>query len=79
MCYSYAIRELGCQVCFSVKFWADVVRDTAFRPSMIPDSRTAERYRSFATNVLPLLLLEVPLSLRQVTWFQYDGAEARCG
>jgi hypothetical protein len=31
MGYSYAIRKRGCQVCFSVNFWADVVGNIPFR------------------------------------------------
>jgi len=68
MGYSYAIRQRGCQVCFSANSWADVVGDIAFRPYKIPYSLTAQRYRNF-----------VPLSVRQVLWLQYDSAEAHCG
>jgi hypothetical protein len=70
MGYSYAIRQRGCQVCFSANCWTHVVGDIAFRPYKIPDSLTAQRYRKFATDVSPVLLVEVPLPVRQVLWLQ---------
>jgi hypothetical protein len=76
---SHEIRNRGCQVCFSVNFWADVVGNVAFRLYTIPDSLTVHRCRNFATNVVQVLLVEVPLSVRQVLRFQYDDTEARCG
>ena len=66
MGYSYSIRQRGCQVGFSANFWADVGGGIAFRPCKIPDSLTAQRYRNFATNVLTMLLVEVPFNVRQV-------------
>ena len=77
--YSYAIRQRGCQVCFSTNFGTEIVGDIAFIPYKIPDSRTAQRYLNFATNILPVMLVEVPLSVRQVLWLQYNGSEAYCG
>lgn len=79
MRYCYAIRKRGCKVCFRVYFWADVAGNIAFRLYTIPDGPTAYRYLNFATNVVPVLLVEVLLSVRQVLRFQYDGTEARCG
>jgi len=58
---------------------ADVVGDIAFGPYKISDSLTVQRYRNFVSNVLPVLLVEVPLSVRQVLLLQYDSAEAHCG
>jgi hypothetical protein len=79
MGYCYAIRKRRCQVCFRVNFWADVAGNIAFRLYTIPDGPTAHRYHNFATNVVPVLLVEVLLSVRQVLRFQSDGTEARCG
>jgi hypothetical protein len=48
-------------------------------PYLLPDRLTAQRYRDFLETVLPGLLEDVPLAVRQSLWFQHDGAPAHCG
>jgi hypothetical protein len=72
----HAIRERGCQVCFRVSVWAGIVGDIVVGPYLLPGRLTAQRYRDFLKTVLPGLLEDVPLTVRQRLWFQHDGAPA---
>jgi hypothetical protein len=48
-------------------------------PYLLPDRLTAQRSRDFLETVLPGLLEDVPLAVRQRLWFQHDGAPAHYG
>jgi hypothetical protein len=61
----HAIRKRGYQVRFSVSVWAAIVGDIVVGPYLIPDRLTAQRYRDFPETVLPGLLEDVPLAVRQ--------------
>jgi hypothetical protein len=69
----HAMRERGYQVRFSVSIWAGIVGDIVVGPYLLPDRLTAQRYRDFLETVLPGLLEDVPLAVRQRLWFQHDG------
>jgi hypothetical protein len=45
---------------------------------LLPDRLTAQRYLDFLETVVPGLLEDVPLVVRQRLWFQHDGAAAHC-
>jgi hypothetical protein len=75
----HAIRERGYQARFSVSVWADIVGDIVVGPYLLPDRLIAQRYRDFLETVLPGLLENVPLAVRQRLWFQHDGAPAHYG
>jgi hypothetical protein len=75
----HAIRERGYQVSFSVGVSASIVGDTVVNPYLLPDRLTAQRYRDFLETVLPGLLADVPLAVRQRLWFQHDAAPAHYG
>jgi hypothetical protein len=47
-------------------------------PCLLPGKLTAHWY-NFLETVLPGLLEDVPLAVRQVLWFQHDGAPAHYG
>jgi hypothetical protein len=75
----HAIRERGYQVRFSVSVWAGIVGVTVVGPYLLPDRLTAQRYHGFLETVLPGLLEDVPLAVRQRLWFQHDRAPAHYG
>jgi hypothetical protein len=74
----HTIRERGYQVRFSVSVLAGIVGDIVVGPYLLPDTLT-QRYRDFLETVLPGLLEDVPLAVRQSLWFQHDQAPAHYG
>jgi hypothetical protein len=72
----HAIRERGYRVRFSFSVWDGIVGDIVVAPYLLPDSLTVQRYCDFLETVLPGLLENVPLAVRQRLWFQHDGAPA---
>jgi hypothetical protein len=75
----HAIRERKYQIRFSVSVWAGIIGDIVVGPYLLSDLLTAQRYRDFLETVLPGLLEDVPLAVRQRLWFQHEGAPARYG
>jgi hypothetical protein len=75
----HAICERGYQARFSVRVWAGIVGDIVVGPCLLSERLTAQRYREFLETVLPGLLEDVPLAVRQRLWFQHDGARAHYG
>jgi hypothetical protein len=65
----HTIRERGYQVRFSVCVWAGISWDIVMSPHLLPDRLTAQRYRDFLETVLPELLEDMPLAMRQRLWF----------
>jgi hypothetical protein len=61
----HGIRERGCHVRFSLSVSAGIVRGLPLAPERL----AAQRYRDILQNVLPRLLEDVPLALRQRLWF----------
>jgi hypothetical protein len=61
----HAIRERGCHVRFSLSVWAGIVGALPWAP----DRLAAQQYHDFLGTVLPGLLEDVPLALRQRLWF----------
>jgi hypothetical protein len=51
-------------------FGVESSRDIAVGPYLLPERLTAQRYRDILETVLPGLLEDVPLSVRQGLWFQ---------
>jgi hypothetical protein len=75
----HAVSERGYQVRFSLSVWAGIVGIIVVGPYLLPDKLTAQRYRDILETVLPGLFEDVPLAVRQRTWFQQDGAPAHYG
>jgi hypothetical protein len=48
-------------------------------PNLLPDTRTTQPYRDFLETVLPGLLEDVSLAVRQRLWLQINGASAQYG
>jgi hypothetical protein len=54
---------------FGVNVWAGFVGNIVLGPYLLPDRPTAQRCREFLETVLPGLLEDVPLAVRQRLWF----------
>lgn len=54
--------------------WAGIVDGHVIGPYLLPARLTGAAYLIFLQDVLPLLLDDVPLHVRQELWFQHDGA-----
>jgi hypothetical protein len=54
--------------------WAGIVGDTVVGPYLLPNKLTAQQYREFIETVLPGLLEDEPLTVRNRLWFQHNGA-----
>jgi hypothetical protein len=75
----HAIRERGYKVRFSVIVWAGIVGDIVVGLYLLPDRLTAQRYRDFLETLLPGLLEDVPLAVRQHLRFQHDELQRTMG
>ncbi|GFV90698.1 uncharacterized protein TNCV_2224141 [Trichonephila clavipes] len=60
---------------FSINVWAGIVHNNLVGPYILP-SRLTGTYNIFLQEVLPELLVDVPLSVRNRMWFQHDGTPA---
>ena len=67
-------RESHFQVRFSVNVWAGIIGDHVVGPYIFPQRLTGQSYSIFLDEVLPQLLENVPLHIRNQSWFQHDGA-----
>lgn len=56
--------------------WAGIVNDYLIGPYLLPTRLNGRCYRIFLEEVLPELLQEVPIGVRNQMWFQHDGAPA---
>lgn len=61
---------------FSVNMWAGIINDYLIGPYILPPRLTGRIYSIFLEEVLPGLLEDIPLDIRQHLWFQHDGAPA---
>ena len=61
---------------FSINVWAGCIGDYLLGPVVLPRRLTGQTYLDFLQNMLPLLLEDVPLGLRQAMWLMHDGAPA---
>lgn len=69
----------GYQEKFSVNVWAGIIGDHLIGPYILPNRLNAPVYLVFLRDILPELLENVPLHIRQDMWFQHDGAPAHFG
>ncbi|KAJ4432160.1 hypothetical protein ANN_20776 [Periplaneta americana] len=52
------------------------LRESSIRPYLLPNSLHGDNYFVFLRDVLPELLENIPLNIRERIWFQHDGAPA---
>lgn len=75
----HAIYEAGHQVKFSVNVWAGVIGNFLVGPYILPNRLNSPTYLVFLRDILPELLEDVPIQIRETMWFQHDGAPAHYG
>ena len=61
---------------FGVNVWDGILGDRLIGPYSLPFHLNGQRYSNFVDCVLPELLEDVPLNVRQMMYFQHDGAPA---
>ena len=59
---------------FSVNAWAGIVHNHLVGPYLFPNTLRDDNYLGFVRDVLPQLLENIPLNIRERIWFQHDGA-----
>ncbi|CAH1958902.1 unnamed protein product [Acanthoscelides obtectus] len=71
----HAVRRAHFQQTFSVNVWAGMVNGMLIGPFILPNRLDGMQYLDFLRNILPSLLEDVPLSVRQSMWFLHDVFE----
>ncbi|CAH1991692.1 unnamed protein product [Acanthoscelides obtectus] len=69
----HAVRRAHFQQTFSVNVWAGMVNGMLIGPFILPNRMDGMQYLDFLRNILPSLLEDVPLSVRQSMWFLQYG------
>lgn len=72
--HPHATRRTNFQQKFSINMWAGIIGHTLIGPYELPRQLRGDSYLNFLENVLPGLLEELPLNIRQDMWFLHDGA-----
>ncbi|GFX14633.1 uncharacterized protein TNCV_4016311 [Trichonephila clavipes] len=72
----HAIRPHGAQRKCSINVWAGIVGDCLLGPYILPKRLNGSVYLTFLQEVLPEMLNDVPMPIRQRIRFQHDGAPA---
>lgn len=75
----HATLVRGYQEKFSVNVWAGIIGDYLIGPYILPNRLNSPVYLVFLRDILPGLLEDVPLNIRDGMWFQHDGAPAHFG
>lgn len=70
------IREGHFQTIYSTNVWCGILGNQIVGPYFFRDSLNGNTYLNFLRNILPVLLQNVNLQVRQDLWFQQDGAPA---
>ncbi|KAG1672396.1 hypothetical protein GQR58_015989 [Nymphon striatum] len=67
-------RSRSFQSRFSIIVWAGIIGDYLIGPHILADRMNGDAYAQFLQNVLPGLLVGVPVRILRRMWFQQDGA-----
>lgn len=70
------LREVEYQRQWSVNVWCGILGNKIIGPYFIDGALTGQKYSTFLTETLPVLLENIPLNVRQVMWYQHDGCPA---
>jgi len=65
------MREVDRQRPWSINVWAGILNDKIIGLHFI-DRLNSRKYAQILTEVLPLLLENLPLNVRQLMWYQQD-------
>jgi hypothetical protein len=68
------IHQRGYRVRFGFSFWAGIVRDIVVGSHLLLDRLTVQQCRGFMETILPGLLEDVHLAVRQRLWFHHYRA-----
>lgn len=74
-----AIFVAGHQEKFSINVWAGIIGNFLVGPYILPNRLNSPTYLVFLRDILPELMEDVPLLVRENMWFQHDGAPAHYG
>lgn len=72
-------RERAFQRRWSINIWCGLLKNSVIGPHIFPNALSAATYREFLNENLPVLLDDIPLNIRQVLWYQHDGAPPHFG
>jgi len=70
------LREVNHQKPWSVNVWCGIVNDQIIGPYFIDGTLNSHVYKQFLEQILPQLLENIPLNIRQSMWYQQDGCPA---
>lgn len=70
------LRQVDKQHPWSVNVWCGIIGGSIIGPYFFDGNLTGNQYAAFLENILPILLEEIPLGIRQTMWFQQDGCPA---
>jgi hypothetical protein len=70
----HSIRQSSFQQRFIVNFWTGIVNDYIIGPCVIRDRLDGAPYANFLQEMLPVLLEDVHLYVRESMGFERDGA-----
>lgn len=70
----HAIKVNHYQHEFKINVWAGIIDNFVIGPAILPQSLNGANYLDHLRNVLPELIEDLPLALRQSMWFMHDGA-----
>lgn len=73
------IRQSSFQHEFSANVWIGVISNNLCGPHFLPPRLNANLFHDFLENILPEVIEDVPLNLREECWMQLDGAPAHYG
>lgn len=69
-------RVKGSQRRFNLNVWMGIIDNYLIGPYFLPEHLNGEFYEDFLRNELPLLLEDLPLTLRRDMRYQHDGCPA---
>ena len=70
----HGIVEASHQQRCSINVWVGIIGDRLLGPVVLPQRLNEGTYLAFLQNMLPPLLENVPLTIRQTMWLQHNGA-----
>lgn len=72
-------KETAFQRRFDVTVWAGIINNTLIGPKILPPRLNSQIYLAFLQEIMPEILDEVPLAVRNHIFYQQDGAPAHYG
>ncbi|XP_018396215.1 PREDICTED: uncharacterized protein LOC108774573 [Cyphomyrmex costatus] len=73
---SHWMREVDKQRPWSINVWASILNDKIIDLHFIDGPLNSRKYAQILTEILPLLLEDLPLNVRQSMLYQQDGCPA---